>query len=223
MNVADMLSESCTKALHAELVDLSEKREQADQAIEAIHVLLGTRQQTPPKAGKKGRPPAPIVCSTPKSDALAERLQSRIDELESIFRQIEGTITVFIKTKKLFFSAPQTQAIFNDLLDKWREESRGGGGRRQGRPPTREAQSRLPTTAQYSNLNETSKTNGKNPAAVALGMLGGKKGGKARAENLSKERRSEIARDAANRRWERVRGSNAPASERVAEPLNVRA
>lgn len=41
----------------------------------------------------------------------------------------------------------------------------------------------------------------KNPAAVALGRLGGLKGGKARAAKLSKKRRSEIARDAALRRW----------------------
>jgi hypothetical protein len=34
---------------------------------------------------------------------------------------------------------------------------------------------------------------GKNPAAVALGRLGGLKGGKARAKKLSAERRSEIA------------------------------
>lgn len=41
----------------------------------------------------------------------------------------------------------------------------------------------------------------KNPAAVALGKLGGSKGGKIRAAKLSPERRSEIARQAANTRW----------------------
>jgi hypothetical protein len=41
----------------------------------------------------------------------------------------------------------------------------------------------------------------KNPAAVALGKLGASKGGKARAEKLSDERKSEIARKAANARW----------------------
>ena len=41
----------------------------------------------------------------------------------------------------------------------------------------------------------------KNPAAVALGRLGGLKGGKARAEKLSKERRREIAMKAAKIRW----------------------
>ncbi|MFB3060322.1 MAG: hypothetical protein ACE10C_03035 [Candidatus Binatia bacterium] len=41
----------------------------------------------------------------------------------------------------------------------------------------------------------------KNPAAVALGRLGGLKGGKARAEKLSKEERQAIARKAAKTRW----------------------
>jgi len=41
----------------------------------------------------------------------------------------------------------------------------------------------------------------KNPAAVALGRLGGLKGGKARAEALSKKRKSEIAKKAAKARW----------------------
>jgi hypothetical protein len=38
-------------------------------------------------------------------------------------------------------------------------------------------------------------------AARALGRLGGLKGGKARAEKLSKKRRAEIAKKAANARW----------------------
>ena len=41
----------------------------------------------------------------------------------------------------------------------------------------------------------------KNPAAVALGRLGGLKGGKARAAKLSPRRRSEIARNAVLARW----------------------
>ena len=41
----------------------------------------------------------------------------------------------------------------------------------------------------------------KNPAAVALGRLGGLKGGKARAANLSPEKRKEIAKKAALARW----------------------
>jgi hypothetical protein len=45
----------------------------------------------------------------------------------------------------------------------------------------------------------------KNPAAVALGKLGASKGGKARAEKLSDERKSEIARKAAKARWDKKR------------------
>lgn len=41
----------------------------------------------------------------------------------------------------------------------------------------------------------------KDPRAVELGRLGGLKGGKARAEKLSQERRTEIARKAAAKRW----------------------
>jgi hypothetical protein len=44
-------------------------------------------------------------------------------------------------------------------------------------------------------------TDGKNPAAVALGRLGGLKGGKARAKKLSPEQRLEIAKKAAQARW----------------------
>jgi hypothetical protein len=42
---------------------------------------------------------------------------------------------------------------------------------------------------------------GKNPAAVALGRLGGKKGRAARAARLTLEQRSAIARKAAAKRW----------------------
>ncbi len=42
---------------------------------------------------------------------------------------------------------------------------------------------------------------GKDPAAVALGRKGGLKGGKARAEKLSPEERSEIARKGGKARW----------------------
>lgn len=43
----------------------------------------------------------------------------------------------------------------------------------------------------------TPESGGKDPAAVALG----RKGGKARAEGLSKKRRKEIAKKAAASRW----------------------
>jgi hypothetical protein len=47
------------------------------------------------------------------------------------------------------------------------------------------------------------ETTTKNLHAVALGRLGGLKGGKARAEKLSVERRREIAHTAANARWQK--------------------
>lgn len=43
----------------------------------------------------------------------------------------------------------------------------------------------------------------KNPAAVALGRLGGLKGGKARAEKLTAEKRKAIAKKAAQSRWKK--------------------
>jgi hypothetical protein len=46
----------------------------------------------------------------------------------------------------------------------------------------------------------------KNPAAVALGRLGGLKGGHARAAKLSRRKRSQIAAKAAKIRW----GKNRP-------------
>jgi hypothetical protein len=46
---------------------------------------------------------------------------------------------------------------------------------------------------------------GKNPAAVALGRLGGLKGGKARAKKLSASRRRAIAKQAAKSRWSKNR------------------
>lgn len=48
---------------------------------------------------------------------------------------------------------------------------------------------------------DTTPDDGKNPAAVALGRLGGLKGGKARAASMSKKKRTESARKAARARW----------------------
>jgi hypothetical protein len=42
----------------------------------------------------------------------------------------------------------------------------------------------------------------RNPHAVALGSMGGKKGGKARARKLTASRRKTIARKAAKARWQ---------------------
>lgn len=47
-------------------------------------------------------------------------------------------------------------------------------------------------------------TKGKDAAAVELGRRGGLKGGPARAAKLSAKKRSQIARKAAQARWEKV-------------------
>ena len=45
----------------------------------------------------------------------------------------------------------------------------------------------------------------KNPHAVALSLLGAKKGGEARAKALSAAQRREIAQKAARARWSKIR------------------
>ncbi len=53
------------------------------------------------------------------------------------------------------------------------------------------------------NEDKTEAEDTRDPAAVALGRKGGLKGGRARADKLSPEQRSEIARRAAVTRWRR--------------------
>ena len=54
----------------------------------------------------------------------------------------------------------------------------------------------------------TEETSGqKNPSAVALGRLGGLKGGPARKASLDVDRRRQIASDAARTRWAKKRES----------------
>jgi hypothetical protein len=52
-------------------------------------------------------------------------------------------------------------------------------------------------TGERPDRDPTPEEQGKDPAAVALG----KKGGKARADSMTAEKRSEIARKAASKRW----------------------
>lgn len=51
----------------------------------------------------------------------------------------------------------------------------------------------------------TPEEEGKDPAAVRRGSLGGAKGGKARADALTSEQRAETARKAAQARWKQPR------------------
>ncbi len=50
-------------------------------------------------------------------------------------------------------------------------------------------------------VEDAAPDDGKNAAAVALGKLGGAKGGKARAKSLSSSQRSALASAAASARW----------------------
>src|SRR5437879_6434905 len=52
-------------------------------------------------------------------------------------------------------------------------------------------------------IERSERSEGKNPAAVALGRLGGLKGGKARAEKLTPEQRHKSAVKAAQGRWKK--------------------
>ena len=58
-------------------------------------------------------------------------------------------------------------------------------------------------------------------AAVALGRLGGKKGGPARAKKLTPEQRSESARKAAQARWNEAKWLGRILFRTVFPPLNI--
>ena len=71
--------------------------------------------------------------------------------------------------------------------------------------PTPEQESPVPESAASAS---ESPADGKNPAAVELGRLGGKKGGPARAKKLTPEQRREIAKRAAEARWNKNQSSD---------------
>jgi hypothetical protein len=56
-------------------------------------------------------------------------------------------------------------------------------------------------TGQVEDREPTPEEQGKNPAAVALGKLGGAKGGRVRASRLTAEQRTEAAKTAVRARW----------------------
>jgi hypothetical protein len=68
--------------------------------------------------------------------------------------------------------------------------------KRSSKPPTDPVEAAAQAIARL-----TGQERPKNPAAVELGRLGGKKGGPARAAKLSAKRRVAIARAAARKRW----------------------
>ncbi|MGE3626156.1 MAG: RNA-binding protein [Hyphomicrobiales bacterium] len=58
-------------------------------------------------------------------------------------------------------------------------------------------------TGEVDDREPTPEEEGKDPAAVKRGRAGGKKGGKARAANMTAKQRSEAARKAVKVRWSR--------------------
>lgn len=69
------------------------------------------------------------------------------------------------------------------------------------RPKDTNQLAKLITDIATGETEDTKPAEGKNPAAVELGRLGGLKGGKARASKLTPEQRQEIAKKAAGKRW----------------------
>jgi hypothetical protein len=70
--------------------------------------------------------------------------------------------------------------------------------------PARKQPSADPNRAAFDVLQsviQSGEAEGKNPLAVALGRLGGLKGGRTRADRLTPEQRQESARHAAKTRW----------------------
>jgi hypothetical protein len=75
--------------------------------------------------------------------------------------------------------------------------------RRKKRPRDPNALAKLVVDIATGETSDTEPDSGKDARAVALGKLGGKKGGTARACALTAEQRSAIARKAAESRWKR--------------------
>ena len=58
-------------------------------------------------------------------------------------------------------------------------------------------------TGEVEDRDPTPEAQGKDPAAVSLGRRGGLKGGKARTASMTAKRRTEIAKKAAQARWQK--------------------
>lgn len=71
------------------------------------------------------------------------------------------------------------------------------------RPPDMKELAKLKVDIATGEAMDAANENGKNPHAVALGRLGGQKGGRARARRLTKRERVSIARAAAAARWKK--------------------
>jgi hypothetical protein len=75
--------------------------------------------------------------------------------------------------------------------------------KRGAKPPADENRAAFLAVRRLTGHDEDEAPKKKNPAAVALGRLGGKVGGPARAAKLSKKRKVAIAKKAAAARWKK--------------------
>jgi hypothetical protein len=100
---------------------------------------------------------------------------------------------------------PTGRAIYDDMPRRSSKRGAKGKPKREGTPhdftvvARRVVEQAIGERLDGSPLSNVAA--GKNPAAVALGKLGGAKGGRARAKALSPKRRREIALRAARIRW----------------------
>ena len=70
-------------------------------------------------------------------------------------------------------------------------------------------------SGQVEDREPTPEEQGKNPAAVALGKLGGAKGGPMRASRLTPEQRTEAAKTAVRARWAKSATEQSPGAASV--------
>ena len=87
------------------------------------------------------------------------------------------------------------------MLDRLRKIDYIGGMRKPKRPRDPNELAKSIVDLATKEKTEFLPPDTRNPAAVALGRLGGLKGGKARAKSLTPEKRSEIAKLASQKRW----------------------
>ncbi len=116
-----------------------------------------------------------------------------IERIEATGVQIipRGGDDAYIQGPLGFSQAERLGALWSQLLEHWREilmllSNRDG------------VEAAVATMRVFTGRTDEPQ---KNPAAVALGKLGGSKGGLIRAKRLSKKRRQEIGKKAAEARW----------------------
>jgi len=91
------------------------------------------------------------------------------------------------------------------MLDRLRRIDYIGGVKKPKRPRDPNQLAKLVLDLATGEKQEKIPTDNKNPHAVALGRLGGLRGGIARAAKLTKAKRVKIAKAGAKARWEKTR------------------